>query len=211
MHTTQPNHSRIMIVTGNGMMMAQPNYAQLQIEVMTREETVHEAQQKNAVILNQVIESLLSLNIPQQDIKTTVYNIIPTYDFIEGKQVFTGYEVINGISVKVNNISLVGTVIDTAVANGANRISSIQFKSSFEEWYYRQALSQALQDAYSKARTIAETMNLPLIPQPIEIVEERIEEPILYRSLATTNQVASTPIEPGQITIRAAVRLQFQY
>lgn len=211
MHTAQPIHSRIMIVTGNGMIMAQPNYAQLQIEVMTREETVHEAQQKNAVILNQVIESLLSLNIPQQDIQTTVYNIIPTYDFIEGKQVFTGYEVTNGITVQVNNLSLVGTVIDTAVANGANRISSIQFKSSFEEGYYRQALNQALQDAYSKARTIAETMKLPLIPQPIEIVEERIEEPILYRSLATTNQVASTPIEPGQITIRAAVRLQFQY
>ena len=62
-----------------------------------------------------------------------------------------------------------------------------------------------------KARTIAETMQLSLYPQPIEIVEENISGPILYKSLAMADQTISTPIEQGQMTISATVRVKFQY
>lgn len=209
MHNSNiPSALRIIAVTGNGEISAPPNYAQLQLEVSTEGKGVSEAQQENANTMNQVIQSILALNIARENIQTTAYNIFPSYDFIEGKQVFRGYEVTNAITVKIEDVSQVGKVIDTAVYNGANRVSTIQFRVENPDAYYQQALRLALQNAQTKAKTIAETMQLPLQEQPIEIVEEHEANPVLFKSVAMANQ---TPIEQGEISIRAAVRVKFQY
>lgn len=202
---------RVIAVTGNGKVMARANYVQLQIEVNTQGVNVQEAQQENANIMNHVIQSIFGLNIPREDIQTASYTILPNYDYVDGKQIFKGYEVTNALSVKISDISQVGNIIDTAVQNGANHISSIQFKIENTDLYYQQALSLALQNAQMKAKTIAETMHLSLYPQPIEIVEENNSGPVLYKSLAMADQTISTPIEQGQMTISAAVRVKFQY
>lgn len=210
-HPQSPHPSRMMTVTGNGKVVAQASYVQLQIEVKTQGKNVQQAQQENASTMNGVIQSVLALNIPRENIQTAAYTIAPIYDYVEGKQVFTGYEVTNAITVKIPDTILVGAVIDTAVENGANRISSIQFKIDHADVYYQQALSSALQNAQLKANTIAQTMYLALHPQPLEIVEENESSPVLYKSIATADSSMTTPIEQGQITISAAVRVTFQY
>ncbi|MGE7942109.1 SIMPL domain-containing protein [Lysinibacillus xylanilyticus] len=206
-----PHLSRVIDVTGNGKVMATPSYVQLQIEVQTRGKNVQEAQQENAIIMNRVIQAFLALQIPRENIQTAVYTISPLYDYEDGKQIFKGYEVTNGITVKVTDMNQIGVIIDTAVENGANRISSIQFNIDNADAYYQQALSLALHNAQMKAKTIAETMHLPLQPQPIEIVEELERAPVLYRSMAMADSKISTPIEQGQIAINATVRVKFQY
>lgn len=203
--------NRVITVSGNGKVAIQPNYVLSQIEVSTQGEDVSGAQQKNATIMNRVIQSILALNIPREDIQTAAYNIFPNYDFIEGKQVFRGYEVTNAITVKVKDIGQIGNVIDTAVQNGANRISGIQFGVENADIFYQEALRLALRDAQTKAKTIADSMKLTLHPQPIEIVEESVGEPVPFKSVAMAEQSLATPIERGKITISAAVRVKFQY
>ncbi|WP_054768663.1 SIMPL domain-containing protein [Lysinibacillus parviboronicapiens] len=202
---------RIITVSGNGKVLAAASYVQLQIEVSTQGENVQEAQQENANIMNRVLQSILALNIPREKVQTATYNIAPIYDFVDAKQVFKGYEVSNAITVKIPDTNQVGAVIDTAVQNGANRISSIQFKIDNVDVYYQQALSLALQNAQMKAKTIAETMQLPLHPQPIEIVEEHESGPVLYKTMAMAESSISTPIEQGQMTVSATVRVKFPY
>lgn len=203
--------TRTITVIGNGQIAAQPNFAEVQIEVSTEADEVTEAQRENAVKMNQVIQSLLALNISREDIQTAFYNVFPRYDFIEGRQVFRGYEVTNSLTVKIRNINEVGLVIDTVLRNGANRISQLEFKLDNEETYQNQALQLALQNANSKAQAIAVSLQLPYMPQPIEIEEVSTGGPILYRTVAMTEQALSTPIEPGTITIDAAVRVKYQY
>ncbi|WP_102693337.1 SIMPL domain-containing protein [Rummeliibacillus pycnus] len=202
---------RVITVIGNGKITAIPNYVQLQIEVLTNGKEVSTASQENAAIMNRVIQSLLALGISREDIQTAAYTITPTYDYFDGKQVFRGYEVMNAITVKVRDINQVGTVIDTAVKNGANRVSGIQFKIDHVDDYYQQALSLALRDAQMKANTIAETMHLHVPPQPIEVIEENTVEPVLYKTAAMASQNFATPIEQGLITISAALRVKFQF
>jgi uncharacterized protein YggE len=200
-----------MTVTGNGKVVANASYVQLQIEVTTQGENVQQAQQENASIMNRVIQSIMALTIPKENIQTATYTIAPIYDYVDGKQVFKGYEAANAITVKIPDTNLVGAVIDTAVENGANRISSIQFKIDNADVYYQQALSLALHNAQMKANTIAQTMQLSVHPQPIEIVEENESGPVLYKSMAMADSSMVTPIEQGQITISAAVRVTFQF
>ncbi|CAM3161751.1 SIMPL domain-containing protein [Filibacter tadaridae] len=206
-----PTERRVMTVNGTGNFEVEPTIAQIQFEVRTENKDLSRAQQENAYVMNQVIESLLGLGISREDIKTSSYNIFPQYDYVEGKQLFRGYQVSNTITVKIRNIEQVGNVIDVAVQNGVNSVSSIQFMIENEELYYRQALSLALKDASAKAQTIAETMQIQFDPIPIKIVEEGSGGPIAFQSFAAKETSVSTPIEPGQITISATVNVQFQY
>lgn len=201
--------SRVMTVTGNGQVKATPTSAQLQIEVQTQGNNVQVPQQENAITMNQVIQSLVALGIPREQIQTTSYTITPLYQFEDGKQIFKGYEVINAVTVNVTNIDDLGLIIDTAIENGANRIANIQFNIDHIDAYYQQALRVALQNAQLKAKTIAETMHLPLQLLPIEIVEEQVNTPILYRSMVDAS--GNTPIEQGQVAIQATVRVTYQY
>jgi uncharacterized protein len=204
--------SREMTVTGNGEIVAQPDYVEIKIEVRTEGKDVSVAQQENAVIMNRVIGSLLSLNIPREAIQTTTYSIFPNYDYIEGRQVFRGYEVQNTITVKITDISKAGMVIDTAIQNGANNVSGIQFKIEDTDAYYQRALNVALVNAMAKANSMAETMQVPLQPIPIEIIEEGPNvTPIPFKSIQFHNQEVMTPIEQGTMPINAAVRVKFRF
>lgn len=204
--------SREMTVTGNGEIIAQPDYVQIQIEVRAEGKDVSLAQQENARVMNRVIESLLALNIPREAIQTAAYTISPNYDYIEGRQVFRGYEVQNAITVKITDISQAGTVIDTAIQNGANHVSAIQFKIEDSDAYYQRALNLALINAIAKAKSMAETMRVPLQPIPIRIVEEsQNSTPVPYKLAQLSNQEFATPIEQGTISINASVQVKFQF
>ena len=211
MHQQVNRTSRKIIVIGNGEIAVEPNIATVQLEVVTVDEQLSEAQQENAVAMNNVIQSLLSLGIPRENIQTVSYTISPRYDYVDGKQIFRGYEVSNAISVKISDLQQVGLIIDTAVANGANRVSNIQFTVEDAERYKQEAIVRALRNAQLKARTIANELQLQVEPQPIKIVEEQHGvQPIPLQTFAKSAEM-TTPIEGGQIMISATLRVEFQY
>lgn len=204
--------SREMTVTGNGEVISEPEYVQIQIEVRTEGKDVSLAQKENALIMNRVIGSLVELHIPREAIQTSAYTITPNYDYIEGRQVFRGYEVQNAITVKITDVSQAGTVIDTAIQNGANHVSAIQFKIENTDAYYQKALNVALINAIEKAKSMANTLHVPLQPIPIEIIEESYHvTPVSYKSVQMSNQEFMTPIEQGRIHINSSVRVKFRF
>ncbi|MDW0115969.1 SIMPL domain-containing protein [Sporosarcina thermotolerans] len=208
----QVKHSyRLITVVGNGEVAAEPDVATIQLEINTQSKELQDAQQENATLMNQVIQSLYQLGIPRENIQTVSYSIFPRYDFVDGEQVFRGYEVTNAIAVTLSDIQQVGTVIDTAVANGANRVSNVQFSVRNVEQHKQEAIVKALQDAQVKARTIANTLHLQINPEPIKVTELAggREPPVAFKSV---NMAAGgTPIEGGQITIRSTMRVQYEY
>ncbi|MGG0667288.1 SIMPL domain-containing protein [Lederbergia citrisecunda] len=203
--------NRLITVVGLGDIFIEPNIATVQLEVVTVNEQLSEAQRENATDMNNVIQSLLRLGIPRENIQTVSYNIFPKYDYVNGEQIFRGYEVNNAISVKITDIQQVGRVIDTAVENGVNRVSNIQFTVEDTERYKQEAIVRALRNAQTKARTIADALQLQTEPQPVKIIEvEQGGQPVPFQALAKSNQM-TTPIESGQIIISATLRVQFRY
>ncbi|KGX86584.1 SIMPL domain-containing protein [Pontibacillus litoralis] len=204
---------RSMTVTGVGTVTTTPNVATVQIGIITENKELEQAQQQNAQLTTNVIESMMQLGIPQENIQTQDYTIFPKYDYTDGKQVFQGYQVTHTLLITINNLNQTGIVIDTAVKNGANRISNIQFTFDDMPSLYQEALSRSLQNALSKAQTIATTMSLNLDPTPTRIIELVNEAPVPLQTFAKSEAVshAETPIEPGQLTITAKVNVQFYY
>lgn len=209
----QRNTNRFLTVTGIGSVKLEPNVATIKLGVETQDEELTTAQQTNAQTLDQVIESLIKIGIPEENIQTVDYFIFPQYDYIDGKQQFRGYEVTHLINVTIEDLEQTGEVIDTAVANGANRVSNISFTVQDPQSYYQEALASALKNANSKAQTIAQTMNLQIDMTPISIDEQLPPSQATPQTMVKSEAfgATSTPVQPGQLEISARVETKYQY
>ncbi|MGV3466367.1 MAG: SIMPL domain-containing protein [Heyndrickxia sp.] len=202
---------RVMTVIGTAKLSHKPDTVSIQLEVMTENEQLQQTQQENAFKMNRVIQALLQAGLSKENIQTSSYSIHPKYDYVDGKQVFKGYQVSNSITVKINNLNLAGQLIDIAVKNGANHVSNIQFALDNQQKIYQEALSMALKNALIKAQTIAETIKVKVDPTPIKIVEEISEMPHLMQKFSVAENSMTTPIEPGEMVIQAKVEVQMEY
>ncbi|PYZ91939.1 hypothetical protein CR194_17205 [Salipaludibacillus keqinensis] len=207
----QGNGTRMMTVIGEGNLSVEPDTASVELDVVTENESLSLAQQENAVIMTQVIQALIQLGIPREHLQTTTYNIRPTYDYVDGQQVFRNYQVVNGLTVTIKNLNQVGQAIDVAVENGVNRVSNIELTVENPNVLYQRSLNKALQDAQLKAQTIARTFNVNVDLIPVKVIELNIDRDRPFTAFASVQGATTTPIEPGQLVIVAKVEAQFQY
>lgn len=198
-------------VFGKGTVSVKPDVAEVVIGVITENVQLEVAQKENAVITQQVINSIEEIGVLPQYIQTQSYNIRPNYDYINGKQVFRGYEVSNYLKVLIRNINLAGDIIDTAVKNGANSVSGINFIVSDQTKYYYEALRLATTDAQNKAGVMANELKVKLDIIPIQI-QEQDKGMVAPLTMMTVKSVSgSTPIEAGENKITADIEAVFIY
>ena len=158
-------------VQGEGKVTAAPDQAVITLGVVTEQTELQKAQAENAAAMTRVIQSIRQLNVPQEQIQTIDYRIETHYDYIDGKQIFRGYQVTHMIQITTNSVAQAGAIVDTAAQNGANHIGGIQYSVAQPAYYEKQALSLAVRNAMDKAMTIAHTMGIA-----IDVVPTRVQE-----------------------------------
>ncbi|MGF6948483.1 uncharacterized protein YggE [Neobacillus sp. B4I6] len=207
-----PPKDYLIKVSGEGEMAIQPDSASVNLGIITESKQVITAQQQNSHEVTKVIDSLISLGITKNNIQTFDYRIESDYDYDQGKQIFRGYKITHILQVKIEDLSIVGKVVDTAVQNGVNYVSNVQFTVKDKESFYKQVLVMAVNNAIERAKTIAGTLNVSLIPTPRLIIEGgRTVQPVFNQTGAFVKGAASTQIEPGQITVKADVIAEFHF
>ncbi len=198
----------VMLLGGRGVVRAAPDIAVLRLGVQTVGGNLQEIQEENAKISQAVLQSVYRLGITE--IQTVGYDINKMIEYVEGRQVDKGYSVRNIFEIRTNNMELVGTIIDTAVQNGANVVEFIQFEVSNINQYYLHALNLAIGNAYEKAASIADSLGLQLHPFPRKITENS-QPPIPYAAINMREGAFATPVEPGTNQIEASVTVEFTY
>ncbi|WP_066060655.1 SIMPL domain-containing protein [Neobacillus soli] len=199
-------------VTGEGELAVQPDTASINIGVITEKKELVAAQQENSLEATKVINSLLALGILQNHLQTFDYRIESNYDFDQGKQIFRGYKITHILQVKIEDLSMVGKVVDTAVQNGVNYVANVKFTVKNEDSFYRQALVLALNNATEKAKTIASTLNVTLLATPSLVVEVgSTVQPFYHQPETMVKGLSSTQFEPGQIVVKANIAAEFHY
>lgn len=197
-------------VIGEGRLSVQPDMAIVSIGVETEDMELERALSRNAEIIAKIQQGLAGIGISEENIQTNHFTIFPIYDIVDGMQTFRGYRVEHMLGVTVLDVDGVGTLVDTAVKNGANRVTNISFQPSNPSKAYREALQLAVLDAIEKAKSISNTLQIPLVETPRKVIEEksRFEGPIPYAQ-STMVKAASTEIEPGRQEITAVVTAIF--
>jgi uncharacterized protein YggE len=207
-----PPKGHLIKVTGEGEIAALPDTASINLGVITENKELVASQQQNSKEISKVIQSLLLLGIPKNHLQTFDYRIESVYDYVQGKQIFRGYKITNLLKVKIEDLSMIGKIVDTAVHNGANYVSNVQFTLKDKESFYQQALILAINNATEKAKTIAKTINVTLIPTPILVQEaDTAIKPFYSHHETFVKGVTSTQIEPGELLIKANIAAEFQY
>jgi uncharacterized protein YggE len=198
--------ARTMTLTGQGRITLAPDIAVIRLGVELIGEDLIAIQSENAALSQAVLDSLRELGI--EDIRTYQYNIDRTYEYEDGTPIDRGYTVRNIFEIRIKDPALAGTVIDAAVAAGANITDLISFELSDPEYHYQQALNLAVADAIKKAASISDELQVDVDPVPTSITEN---SSIPGPAQLLGREYAATPAVPGYVTIEAAVTAEFVY
>ncbi len=131
-----------------------PDQATLSVGVITQGATAQAAAELNSSSATAMINALKAVLGSNGTIKTIGYSISPRYNNTQPATI-VGYQVSNTVQVTVNNINLVGPLIDAANQAGANNINGPSFGLQNPEPSMQQALTAATQQAVAHARAIA--------------------------------------------------------
>jgi uncharacterized protein YggE len=199
-------------VTGEGIVTAEPDVAEIEIGVVTEAKAAPQASKENAAKLAKVIAEVKKLLGPGDEIKTIGYSLNPNYRYPRegGKPELTGYTATNVVRVRTGALSGVGSLIDIATQSGANRIQRLVFTLKDEDAAKREALRNAAAKAKSKSEDVARALGLK-IARVLSVSEgEQAFRPVMRELRAgavMAQEAAPTPVEAGTIQIRSTVTL----
>ena len=206
----------IISVSGEGIVEATPDRAKISVGVVTREKNPSEIQNSNAKAAANVINAIMALGIERKNISTGNYTFNPSYRHTDnGKRILEGYEAANSVTIIVDDLNLVGKVIDAALNHGANQVDSLNFGLRNKTAYQDEALRLAVLDARHKAEIAARALGKSILGvRNVSINSNRVSAPQNYKMARAMAEDAAvgyeTPIESGILQCSASVHVEFE-
>ena len=205
---------RFVRATGEATVSARPDRAQISVGVISQTPTAQAAAAANATQTTQVIEAIKRTLGEGGDLKTSGYSISPQYQYSSGRAPkVTGFQASNTVLVTVNDLALLGKVIDAASESGATNINGVSFSLKDET----AARAQALAEAAGKARAAAEAIAKALNAHVTGVLQAETQEapsvrPMMrsFSAMAANVGSAPTPIEPGDLDLHATVTVTLE-
>lgn len=211
---TSPDHAQAyhsaarLSVTGQGSAVAMPDLARITVGVSVQADTAAQAMTENAVRQKTVIEELKASGIEERDIQTSGLNLSAVQDYSrEGKPpVITGYRAQNMVSLRVRDLSALGSILDNLVANGANEINGISFELEDSSSIEDSARINAVTSARHRAEVMASAAGQVLGPLVSLSDASPSFGPQPYGMARMSRAAdAATPIQAGELSFEANV------
>lgn len=204
--TPQPR----LVVTGEGRSEAAPDIATITLGVTTQADTADAALAENNTRLATVLENLRAAGIADRDLQTSGLSLGPRYDYSREGQAprVVGYEASNTLTVRVRALDSLGTVLDKAVADGANTFQGLSFGLADPTAALDAARVAAVEEARRKAGLMARAAGVTLGPV-LEITEAtRMPEPYMMARGAAA-KADSVPVAGGEVSYAAEVTITY--
>jgi uncharacterized protein YggE len=216
LEVTEQPYAKTFTVTGEGEITAKPDMAVVNLSVIDKEKTVKEVTQKGNEKMGKVIAAVKSLGVSEDDIKTTQYNLYPSYHYPRGGEaVLDGYELNQTIRVEVKELTKVEDVLDKGVQAGANQVGQISFEIDDDSEQRNQAREEAFADARRKAEQMAKAAGVRL-GDVITFSESEGGYPPtpVYRTfgadMAMEEAAIAPAIEPGSQDVNVIVSVTYE-
>jgi uncharacterized protein YggE len=200
---------RLIGASGQASISVKPDQAKVDVGVVTQAAAAQDAAAQNASQVDSVLSQMRSVVGSTADIKTVGYSLSPNYRYPQGAPpILTGYTASNTVEVTLNDLSLIGRVIDAASQAGANNVQGLRFALQDQEPSRQQALGLAAKQAKAHAQAIASGLGANLGA----VVTAQEGGGVILPVLATAQAGAATttPIETGLVQIQATVAIQVE-
>lgn len=209
--------------SGAGKAVVKPDIASVSFGVTAQAAKSQDAVNQSNTKMNAVIAAVKAAGVDEKDIRTTSYNLSPTYTYPDstrgiyygGSGVISGYQVDQQVEVKIRDFSKINTILDTATASGANTVGSLYFTVDDMEKVKAEARKEAIREAKKKANAMANQSGLKL-GKLISVSEGYSPMPYTYDKAAESIGMGSAApsvapqVQPGQQEVMVSVNLTYQ-
>jgi uncharacterized protein len=202
----------VIVTQGEATLTVPPDRAFVQMSAEGRAQKAGDAQRLAADAMTSLQNALKSAGVLADAIRTIGYTLTPENDYVNGRQQFRGFLARNQIEVRVDDLGKLSSIIDATGTSGAASVSGLRFDVKNRSTVEQAALKQAVADAMSRATVIAAGAN-KTVGGIVRIQEQRMSQPGPVRYAMDTfsggrgGGGGPTPVEPGEVEIRAQVTL----
>lgn len=208
---------RVITVDGTGTVKLDPDTADVSLGVLTQDASLATAQDQNSAATQAILDALTADGIAAEDVVTSGYWIYPINEYDDNGNMVgvTGYQVNTTLTVTIRDTSIVGQVLDDAVAAGANQVNSISFYVENTDEAASQARRQAIENAKAKADEMAEAAGVIVVGvYSIEEVSSPDATPVQYDMAESAPMgrggAGPVPVSPGQASVTVQVQVVYE-
>ncbi|MBP2548937.1 uncharacterized protein YggE [Neorhizobium galegae] len=216
-----PPHQAMISVTGEGRAAIAPDMAVVSLTVTRTGETADAALAANNAAMRDVLAALKADGIAEREIQTSDFSIFPQYSQQESSGQngagqtneaprIIGYQVSNGLSVRVRDLAKLGGLIDHSVKLGVNQGGQISFTNDDPKGAMEEARRNAVADAMTKAKTLADAAGTKL--GPVVSITENGTRPVSapMMRMAMAKEADSVPVSGGENSYTVTVDMRFE-
>jgi uncharacterized protein YggE len=198
----------IIVVTGSGSAEVQPDRVTIEFSVLNKAKTAAEASEGNARQAEPILAALRVLGVPDSAVTSAGFVVQAPWDPKKGTRKENESVATHRIRVKVGEIRTAGTIVETVLDSGADRIEAVSFSVSSTDSAREAALNQAVRQARTDAEVMARAAGGRL-GSLIEITTQGTAAPPrtheLRAGLVMTSHATSPSITPGPTVVTVTV------
>ena len=200
-------------VSGAGEVLVPADTAVVSLGVTAADPDVLEAMASVNMAIASVREALISAGVDESDINTDYISIYARYDYSGETEKIVGYNANSTLAVRVNDIDLVGKIIDTALEAGANTLNDISFSATDTKEAKEKAMRLAVEDARAKAEIYADAAGLSIFG-----IEDIVEQGTFSSEKGVSTMFNSveaagdteTFVQAAKLTVSSRVTITFK-
>lgn len=193
-------------VTGQGVIIVEPDMARLTVGVTKQARLAAEAVDLMSVDLSLVISALIESGVTENDIQTSQLQVNPqhSYDNANGSSKLVGYVANSTVTVQVLDLDELPGVLDEVLSKGANQLNGLQFDVVDRAPHLEAARRAAVANAMEKAGVFADAAGVKL-GRLISLREGGASHETGVRAFMSDSPSESVPVMAGEIRIDAKV------
>ena len=157
------------------------------------------ADAQTAASMCTALQRLRDNDIADDAIRTTLYDMRPEFEFVDGRRIERGFVAANSADVRVDAIGRFGEMLAIAVAAGSNSVGGVRFDVSDRAVLEREALRLAVADARTRADAVAFGAGMR-VERVLRIDEQRGPRVLQAKSVQAFTAAEVPPIAAGPIT-----------
>ncbi|WP_282157636.1 SIMPL domain-containing protein [Shimia thalassica] len=200
-----------IVVSGHGAVDVTPDMAVLTLGVSHEAKDAGEAVSETSAKAGEILSRLDALGIEKRDVQTsnlTLHPVHKRYDSGNDAKI-DAFRATNTVTVRVRDVSKLGTVLARVVQDGANQFNGLHFALQSPRPYEDDARRTAVADARAKAELYAAAAGVTL-GDVLEISEGGGQGPRPMPMMREAMMAdASVPVAAGELTVRAQVTMVF--
>jgi len=207
----------VLRVSASAEVSVQPDHAIVRLGVLADAADAASAQNQVNETMQRVLDAMRGIDVPDQALRTEDLSLYPVYgnhrpvdrDVPQEPQI-VGYRASNVVSVEVTELARIGEVIDAGIGAGANQLQGISFGARNDAGARAEAMKLAVEEARIQANAIAGALGMRIVGvREVVAGEYNVRPPMPFAEARLAADIASTPVQPGQVDITANVSVTY--